>query len=399
MKPIMSEMRTATIGALLVALGPVSMALYTPAMPTLVVAFQTSPASVKLTLTVFFFGFAFAQLVCGPLSDAYGRRPIAISFFSIYLVGSVVAMLAPDIGWLLAGRALQGVGVAAGTAISRAMVRDQFTGQSSARIMNLIGLMLAVGPALAPALGGLILSAADWHAIFVAMVAYGVVAVLLLWLAVPETNAAPDPMLARPASILRSYRTLLAHRAFMRSGLLLGLTIGGLFTLAALVPFVLMDGAGLTPTQFGLAMIAQTGAFTAGSALTGRLLRRIDAMRLIPVGLCIIGAAGLWYGIGLRLLPVTVVTVMIPAALWAFGVALVMPGATTGALAGFAAIAGAAAALSGFLQVGGGLAGSAVAALLFREPFLALTTVMPGMAILAAWAHVGLAPKSSRDAP
>src|SRR5215211_9059878 len=93
MKPAMTEMRTATIGALIVALGPISMALYTPAMPTIVAAFQTTPAHVKLTLTVFFFGFAFAQLVCGPLSDAYGRRPIAIWFFSIYLLGSIVAAL------------------------------------------------------------------------------------------------------------------------------------------------------------------------------------------------------------------------------------------------------------------------------------------------------------------
>src|SRR5690606_15568874 len=107
--PMMSEMRTAVIGAFIVALGPVSLALYTPAMPALVGAFGTTPAAINLTLTVYFFGFAFAQLVCGPLSDAYGRRPVAIGFFSIYLAGSLVAAWSPTIGWLLAGRALQGV--------------------------------------------------------------------------------------------------------------------------------------------------------------------------------------------------------------------------------------------------------------------------------------------------
>jgi DHA1 family bicyclomycin/chloramphenicol resistance-like MFS transporter len=392
-RPIMSEMRTAVVGALIVALGPISMALYTPAMPTIVTAFQTTPAHVKLTLTVFFFGFAFAQLVCGPLSDAYGRRPVAIGFFSIYLVGSVVALLAPGIEWLLVGRALQGIGVAAGTAISRAIVRDQFTGQVSARIMNLIGLMLAVGPAVAPVLGGLILTLFGWQAIFFAMVAYGLAVVALLWLGVPETNASPDPALAHPRGIVRSYGMLVRDRSFMRSSLLLGLTLGGLFTMAALVPFVLMDVVGLTPTQFGFAMLAQTGAFTAGSALTARLLRRIDAMRLVPVGLAVVVAAGLGFGIGLQVFPASVYTVMGPAALWAFGIALVMPGTTTSALAGFASIAGAASALTGFFQVGGGLAGSAVAALAFRDPFLALTVVMPGMAALAALAHLGLAPR------
>src|SRR5690606_12134000 len=164
--PLMSEMRTAVIGAFIVALGPVSLALYTPAMPALVSAFDTTPAAVNLTLTVYFFGFAFAQLVCGPLSDAYGRRPVAIGFFSVYLTGSLVAAWSPSIGWLLVGRALQGVGVAAGVAISRAMVRDQFTGQTSARILNLIGRMLAVGPAVSPTLGGLTASAFGWHALF-----------------------------------------------------------------------------------------------------------------------------------------------------------------------------------------------------------------------------------------
>ena len=108
----------------------VSMALYTPAMPTLVEVLQTTPAAIKMSLSVYLFGFAFAQLVCGPLSDAFGRRPVALGFFSIYVLGSVIAVVSPSITWLLIGRALQGIGVAAGVAISRAIVRDQFTGQS-----------------------------------------------------------------------------------------------------------------------------------------------------------------------------------------------------------------------------------------------------------------------------
>src|SRR3954462_7498585 len=123
--PLMTETRTAVVGALIVALGAISMSLYTPAMPALVDTFNTTPATVKLTLTVYFGGFAFAQLVCGPLSDAYGPRPIALRFFSIYLLGSVIAALSPTIQWLVVGRILQGIGVAAGIAISRAIVRDQ----------------------------------------------------------------------------------------------------------------------------------------------------------------------------------------------------------------------------------------------------------------------------------
>ena len=395
--PLMTETRTAVVGALIVALGSVSMSLYTPAMPALVEAFHTTPATVKLTLTVYFGGFAFAQLVCGPLSDAYGRRPVALGFFSIYLLGSVIAAISPAIEWLVVGRLLQGIGVAAGIAISRAIVRDQFTGQRSARIMNLIGLMLAIGPAVSPALGGLILTTVGWHAIFLVMVAYGIVVVLVLGFGVRETNRAPDPTKAHPSQIARSYMILLHDRGFMRAGLLLGLMLGGIYTLAVLLPFVMIDLVGLTPTQFGLAMICQTGSYMLGAAVTGRALRRIPATRLVPIGVGLGVAAGLWLAIGLRLVRPSFISVMGPVAIWAFGVALIMPGTTTSALAGFPTMAGAAAALTGFLQIGGGLAGSGVAALLFRDPFVALTSVLPGMAALAALVHLALQPNPVRS--
>ncbi|HZA93228.1 MAG TPA: multidrug effflux MFS transporter [Gemmatimonadales bacterium] len=393
MKPLMSETRTALIGALIVALGSVSMALYTPAMPTLVQVLQTTPAAVKLSLTVYLFGFAFAQLVCGPLSDAFGRRPIALGFFCIYVVGSVIAVFSPTISWLLVGRALQGIGVAAGVAISRAIVRDQFTGQRSARIMNLIGLILAVGPAVSPTIGGVLLTTFGWHSIFVVMVIYGIVAVLVMGFWCVETNAAPDPAQAYPGQVARNYAMLLRDRGFMAASLVLGFAIGAFFTLAAMLPFVLMEKLGLTPTRFGLVMLAQTGFYALGAFVTGRLLRRYDVRPLVSIGLMLIAVAAIGFAFGLRLLPTSLYTVMAPVVFWSFGSALVIPGATTAALAGFPKVAGAASALAGFLQIGVGLAGTALAALLFDDALTALGTVMPSMALLALLAHFALHPK------
>jgi MFS transporter, DHA1 family, multidrug resistance protein len=393
MKPLMSETRTALIGALIVALGSVSMALYTPAMPTLVQVLQTTPAAVKLSLTVYLFGFAFAQLVCGPLSDAFGRRPVALGFFCIYVVGSVIAVFSPTISWLLVGRALQGVGVAAGVAISRAIVRDQFTGQSSARIMNLIGLILAIGPAVSPTIGGVLLSSFGWHSIFVIMVVHGIVAVLVMGFWCVETNAAPDPTQAYPGQVARNYAMLIMDRGFMAASLVLGFAIGAFFTLAAMLPFVLMEKLGLTPTGFGLVMLAQTGFYALGAFVTGRLLRRYDVRPLVSIGLMLIAVAAIGFAFGLRLLPTSLYTVMAPVVFWSFGSALVIPGATTTALAGFPKVAGAASALAGFLQIGVGLAGTALAALLFDDALTALGTIMPGMALLALLAHFALEPK------
>ena len=146
--PLMSERRVSLLGALLVAIGPISMALFTPAMTEIVRAFGTTEAAVKMTLSLYFAGFALAQLVCGPLSDGFGRKPVALAFMGIYLLASALALFAPTIEFLIAARFLQGVGAAVGVAISRAVVRDLFTNERSARIMNLIGMILGIGPAI-----------------------------------------------------------------------------------------------------------------------------------------------------------------------------------------------------------------------------------------------------------
>ncbi|MBV8849598.1 MAG: multidrug effflux MFS transporter [Methylobacteriaceae bacterium] len=380
----MSPTRTALLGALIVALGPISLALYTPAMPTLVEAFATDPPTVKLTITLYFLGFAFAQLVCGPLSDAYGRKPVALVFFSVYLAGSLLAVFAPSITWLLVARALQGIGAAAGVATSRAVVRDQYTGQASARIMNLIGLIFAIGPAVSPSIGALLLRTLAWHAIFVLMVVYGLVVVGVTIFAISETNPNINAAAAQPKNIWRSYSALARDRAFMRFSLIMSCAFGGLYTLPALLPFVLIGMVGLTPTQYGLATLIQTGAYATGNLVTMQLLRRYEAVRLVPWGMAIIAAAGLILGIALRILPPNLTTIIGPTALWAFGSAWIVPGATTGALANAGSRAGAASAFMGFLQIGGGLAGTLVAAVLFADAFQALISVMPFLAFAGA---------------
>lgn len=382
MKAVMTEQRTAIIGALLIVIGPLSLSLYTPAMPILVQAFETTPAMLKLSLSVYFCGFAVSQLICGPLSDAFGRRPAAIGFFCIYVAGSILAATASDISWFIAARGIQGVGAAAGPAISRTIVRDQFTGQASARILNLIGTMLAIGPAVAPTLGGVILGVLGWQAIFYVMVACGLSALCFLALAVPETNTSPNLRQIRPSFILRNYATLLSHAGFMRASLLIGFSLGGIYTLAAILPFVLIESAGLTPTQFGLSMLCQTLSYMLGTVVAGRALKRVEADRLIPIGVALVLVAGLTIGALAWLVPPSFITVMGPVGLWAFGVALLLPGGTTSALSGFPRMAGAAAALMGCMQIGGGFIGSAVASLL-PSPLMALGTVVPAIAVLS----------------
>jgi len=397
--PMLSERQTALFGALMVMLGPISLALYTPAMPAMVESFHTDTATVKLTITVYFLGFAVSQLICGPLSDAFGRRPVALGFFGIYLAGSVLAMLAPDISWLIGARALQGIGCATGIAVSRAMVRDQYTGQASARIMSLIGVILAIAPAISPTLGGFLFSVAGLNSIFATMTLFGVVLVLLTVFVIPETNLRPQPALAHPATMLRSYGALLREPAFMRPALVLMGGIGGIYTLSAVLPFILIDTLKLSPVAFGLTMLCQTGAFMAGSAAAGMLMKRMRPERLIPIGLGLMMLGSLGLAVGLRVLPLSVPAVMGCIAVWTAGIGLFMPGCTTGALSGFPQIAGAASAMLGFTQIGGGFLGTVLAAFM-PTPLFTLTTLIPAMATLAILAHILLRPAvAAGDAP
>jgi len=386
-RPPVSPARATIIGGLLTAIASVSMALYTPAMPALTLAFGTTMAMVKSSLTAYFAGFALAQLICGPLSDAFGRRPVAFAFLALYVAAGVVASLAGTVEVLIWARLVQGIGAAVGVAISRAVVRDLFTGQDSARVMNAIGIVLAAGPAIAPTIGGLLSEGLGWRAVFVAMTVFGIGALAAVFFALPETNRAPDRALVRPGRMLATYRGLLVDRRFLAPALAISFSVGPVYSLGTLLPFVLIDRVGLTPTAFGIGMLAQTGSFFVGGLVARRLLAVVAADRLVLPALVLsfVGASAT-LAIGL-LWPASYGAVMIPVGIFAFSMALVIPALTTAALAHFPAIAGSASALMGFLQMGAGFLGG-LAATGFGDPVTGLKAVFPTMLAVAVAAGV-----------
>ena len=394
--PVMTERRVALIGGLMVAIGPISMALYTPAMTEIMRAFGTTEAAVKMTLTLYFGGFACAQLIAGPLSDALGRRPVTFAFMGVYCLASLAALAAPSVEALMVARFLQGIGASAGVAISRAIVRDLFTGERSSRIMNLVGIILALGPALAPTIGGLLLIAAGWRSIFVAMAVFGAVVVAVTGLAMRETVPA-DRARLRFGSLWASYRELLGSRHFLAcSGVVAG-SIGALYAQATFLPFILMQRVGLSPAEFGLSMLFQSGSFFAGSLLVRALMRRVSAYGLVAPGLGLIALGSLGV-LTLLVRPPSLLHVMLPVAVYAAGIAFVMPAMTTAALAPFPRIAGAAAALMGFLQMGAGLVMGSLGALM-GDPLLAMGTLIPLMGAFACLAYVDYRRHPQRAGP
>jgi len=383
--PLMSERRVSVLGAMLVAIGPTSMALYTPAMPEIVSAFGTTEAAVKMTLSLYFAGFAFAQLFCGPLSDGLGRKPVTTCFIAIYAMASLIALSAPSVEMLMAARFLQGVGAAAGIAISRAVVRDLFTHEQSARIMNLIGLILAAAPALAPTIGGLIMEFFGWHAIFLAMFALGAAIVVVVHFFLRET-VTRDLSRISPRGLASAYTTLLRSPYFLSSSLIIAGSIGAVYSQATILPFVLMGRVGLTPSQFGVGMLMQSGMFFAGSLCVRFLLGRFRAPQLVPAGLFFVAIGSTLLAVSLNAASPTFLRVMVPVGFFSYGIAFIMPAMMTASLAPFPHIAGAASSLAGFMQMGAGLLGGSVAALI-GDPVLAMGLVIPSMGAIAilAW--------------
>ena len=362
------------------------MAIYTPAMPELVEAFSTSESAIKMSLSLYFAGFAVAQLLAGPASDAFGRKASTIGFLLVYLVGSVIAAMAPSIELILAGRLIQGIGASVGITVARAVVRDQFVGREAASIMNLIAIMLTVAPALGPTLGGLSLAAFGWKSVFLLMLGFGVISIGSVALFLHETTT-PDRTRLHPARLLSGYADVLSNPRFTLASLVIGGSIGALYAQSTMLPFVLIGEVGLTPTEFGLGMLVQTGSYLAGSLVLRRVSHWISGHRAVVIGLCFSATGGIVMALSVALLPPSFLSIMLPVGICTFGIAFVSPHIITVGMAPFPHIAGSASAMMGFIQMGCGFLGGLAAALI-GAPLLSFGTVIPFMEFMAVGSYL-----------
>jgi DHA1 family bicyclomycin/chloramphenicol resistance-like MFS transporter len=391
----LTPLRMTIVGAMLIAVGPISMTLYAPALTLLTQVFGTDEQAIRGTITVYLLGFAMAQLLCGPLSDRFGRRPVVLACLALYVVGSLVCAAAGSVAVLDAGRLIQGVGACGGMALSRVMVIDRFIGPAAARIISAMSLILSVAPAVAPILGGLLITLISWRLLFALMATLGAGLLVLVW-RFPETNAHRDPLATRPRLLVLNYARLLGSRAFLNQVVLTALSVGGFYAAQTLSPFILMGRLGLSSMSFGIVTASLMLAYLLGSLAMNRLLRLLAVQRLVVIGALIIMVAALALGVGLQV-RLGVAEIIGPLCLWLFGMAFVMPGVTTAALGLFPRNAGSASALMGSLQMAMGFAGSAVCGL-FAEMTTAIAIVPPAFGIVAAAAYLLANRRSPRPA-
>ncbi|MBX3684513.1 MAG: multidrug effflux MFS transporter [Rhodocyclaceae bacterium] len=336
----------------LVALGPLSTDFYLPSLPALTEALGTDVAGAQMTLSVFLVGFAVGQLFYGPLSDRFGRRPALLAGLFIYLLGSLGCTFAADIEWLIAARFAQALGACAGPVLGRAIVRDLYGPHDAARMLSYVGAAMALAPLLGPLLGGWLSVWFDWRACFVFLSLYSAALLLASGWMLGESNHHRDRDATRPGHIVANYRSLLADRHYLGVLLCNGLAYAALFSFISASSFVFIGLFGFSPQAMGLAFGAMVSGYIVGSTGSGRLGARFGSERLLGAGALtgtVAGAAML----GLALAGVEQpLAVMIPMWFAACAIGVVMPNAVALGLAPYPRMAGAAASLMGFSQMG-----------------------------------------------
>ncbi|MCS6855004.1 MAG: multidrug effflux MFS transporter [Elioraea sp.] len=380
--------------AALVSLGPLSTDLYLPALPAIAAAFTTDTAGVQWTLSGYLLGFAPAQLVYGPFSDRFGRRPAVALGLAVYLAATVACALAPSLGALIAARVVQAVGSCGGPVVARAVVRDTTDPPRAAAVYATIAGLMALAPAIGPMLGGVVVDVGGWRAAFWLLALAALVVALASAALLPETIPAPDRTALDPARLVSAYLQLLRHRSFLGYALVASFTYTGLFCFISGSSHVAQTGLGLGPRGYGVLFAAAVGGYILGSSLARRLSPRLGVDRTLRLGVALCVAFG-WSGpLALHLFGSSIATVTGPMVLYMVAFALAQANAQSGAVAPFPEMAGRASALLGFLQWGiAAFGGLAVAVLLDAEGW-AMAVGIAVSASLAAIALVALAPRS-----
>jgi MFS transporter, DHA1 family, multidrug resistance protein len=333
------------------ALQPFALNVLAPATPALAEAFSTDYATIQLTLSLYLTAVALTQLVVGPLSDRYGRRPCVLIGIGMFTFGALLAALAPSTGALLVARIVQGAGAGTAFALSRAIVRDTSEQDEAASRIGYLTMVMVLSPLFAPLIGGVIDARFGWRAIFVLMVLMGCGALLVAASRLPETRPRElSPM--QFSDMFKGFAVLLPNRRFLGFALAMSFTSAAFFAFIAGAPYIVVDVMGKTPEVYGLYFMANALGYMAGNFVTGRYAKRVGADRMVGIGAALSVMAVIIEVLVMNMLPWTPATLFLPLVLNAIGNGLTLPCATAAALSVRPDIAGAAAGLVGALQLG-----------------------------------------------
>jgi DHA1 family bicyclomycin/chloramphenicol resistance-like MFS transporter len=337
--------------ALLLGIQPVTTDLYLPALPALTTGFGAPVAQAQLTLTALLLAFGLSQLVLGPLSDRFGRRPVLLWGLAAYVLAAVGAALAPSMALLIGWRTLQGAAMGASVMAARAIVRDLYQPADGARVMSRALTGLGVIACLCAPIGGLVSDLAGWRVALLVPALFGAVALGLVAWRFDESLARRDPHALRPATLVRTWATVLRHPTFLAFCALTTASYALLFTFLAASSFVFIQVLGLTKTQYGLVMLWNSLSYIGGTFVCRYWLARHGVRRSVARGAVLTLSGGLLMA-GLAFAGIhSTAAIVGPLTLMMLGHGVHQPCGQSGAVGPFPQAAGAASALNGFVMM------------------------------------------------
>lgn len=372
--------------ASLTAVGPLSTDMYLPSLPDIARDLGASTQQVQLTISSYLIGFACGQILYGPVSDRHGRKPVLLAAVALFCAATIVCMLATSVDMLIVARIAQALGGSGAVVVTRAIVRDLYSGARAGRELSVISSVMAVAPVLAPMAGGMLQAAFGWRSIFVLLVVAGVAAFAIVWALLPETLQRRDEAISA-SSMLRSYRIVISNGVFLAYLGLGCFSYAGLFAWISGASFVLQNLYGLTPLVFGFVFAIATFGYFTGTTIAARIVTRVGLDGMIGIGSVVCAVGGLLACASIALGLTSSLSLVIPVAIFLAGFGMVLPQSIAGAITPFPERAGAASSLLGFVQqIGAALCGALVASLLGRNAWpLAGAIALMGCITLAVW--------------
>jgi MFS transporter, DHA1 family, multidrug resistance protein len=374
--------------SLLTGLGPLSMDMYLPSLPAIGQALHAPTAQVQLTISSYLFGFAAGQIIYGPVSDRFGRRPVILAALVLYGIGSVWCAVTQSIGTLTAVRFLQALGGAGAIVLARAVVRDLYSGVRAGRELSLMGSITAFAPIVAPAIGGVLQTVFGWRASFILLVIFALFAAAAASRLLPETLKQRTPGPFSLSAMATLYRSVLVHRGFLANLGILTASFVGLFAWISGASVVMQGVYGLSPAAFGGVYAVSALGYMLGTSAAARLVMRLGLDRTMGIGATIQAAGGVAMAAAVALGLGSIAWLVGAMTLYLAGMGFVLPQTQASALTPFPDRAGTASSLMGFTQQScAAIAAAAIGAFLGRSAWpVAGTLAAMGLLALAIWA-------------
>jgi DHA1 family bicyclomycin/chloramphenicol resistance-like MFS transporter len=369
------------LGAL-IALSPFSIDMYLPAFPAIASSLNTNTAQVGYSLTSYYAGLCAGQLIYGVLIDRFGRKKPLIAGLLIYLIAGVGCALAPDIHFLITVRLFMALGGCVGMVAARAVVRDLFPVEDTAKILSILVLVMGVAPVIAPTIGGFVNAWLGWRWIFGVMALISLVLILAVRSILPETRENDPSVLLKIGIILPQYASILRNRIFLIYSLAGGISYAGMYAYIAGSPFVFMEKFEFSDRSYGWAFAFNACGLILGSQINRVALKRFSSEKLSMY------AAFLLFIIGLLLLTASIAGIAGPyltlgfVFLFLFLLGFINPNATALALKPFTSQAGRASAILGSLQMIAGVIASWLVSFFNNGTIVTMPAVMFGCTVV-----------------